>query len=125
MTLGEMETRARDIVADCDEPYRFDAGFVLTALCEGIERLRSIRPESRYFGLSLYEWVRPTGVAETGMTVAQIATARAVVPYFDARWNEAIPHFAAAKIYEADETDTANAQLSADNMAKFEKLALT
>ena len=45
--MGEMETRVRYIVGDHHEPYRFGAGFVLTALCEGVERLREIRPESR------------------------------------------------------------------------------
>jgi len=120
-----MEKGVRGKVQDSVETYRFSPAFVLTSLCEGVERLRVICPESRYFNLRLFDWVRPDGVALDGMTDEQIAAVRAFEPYFDARWNEAVVYFGAARCYELDQSDTANVQLAANMMAMFEKLALT
>ena len=125
MTLGDMEKRVRFIVGDSNEPYRFEAGFVITSLCEGIERLRGLRPESRYFGLRLFNWVRPSALKIEGMTDAETITVRAFEPYFDPKWNDAVANFSASRCYEYDQSDTLNTQLAADHMAKFEKLAMS
>ena len=127
-----METRVREVVADVGDTPRFSAGFVMLALCEGIERLRSVRPESRYFGLRLFDWRRPAGLADStgitsdndGLDESARAQARAFVPYVDERWNGALVHFAAARLYECDSTDTANAALAEGHMAKFGALAM-
>ena len=123
--MGEIEMRVRYIVGDHHEPYRFGAGFVLTALCEGVERLREIRPESRYFGLAFFDWARPDGLEIEDMEEAAVAAVRAHELYTDPKWNAALCAFAAARCYEHDQTDTANAALAADQMSKFERLAVT
>lgn len=125
MTLGEMEKRVRMIVGDRFETYRFSPGFVLTALCEGVERLRDIRPESRYFNLALFDWARPAGLSVESTSDADAAAAQAFEPYFDAKWNDAVVSYAASRCYESDQGDTANAQLAAEQMSKFEKLAMS
>ena len=125
MTLGEMEKRVRVIVGDRFKTYRFSSGLILTALCEGVERLRGIRPESRYFNLALFDWARPSGLSAEDSSDSDVAAAQAFEPYFDAKWNPAVESFAAARCYEYDQSDTANAQLAAEHMAKFEKLAMS
>ena len=125
MTLGEMEMRVRYIIGDHHKRYRFESGFVLTALCEGVERLREIRPESRYFGVSLFDWERPTGMTPKDMEDEDVAAAQATELYTNPKWNAALCAFAASRCYEHDQSDTANAALAADHMAKFERLAVT
>jgi len=120
-----MEKGVRNKVLDTVETCRFGPSFVLVSLCEGIERLRVICPESRYFNLRLFDWSRPDGLALEGMTDAQVSAVRLFEPYFDARWNDAVVYFAAGRCYEFDQSDTSNAQLAANMMAMFEKLALT
>ena len=123
--------RVRDIVSDGDVmSFRFSPGFILCALCEGVERLRAIRHESRYFGLRVFDWRRPDVLAGAGITSGDDglddtarSAARAFVPYIDARWNDAVVHYAAARVYECDETDTANAALAGSHMAQFVAIA--
>ena len=98
---------------------------VLVEAQAALERLRDIRPESRYFNLALFDWARPAGLSVESTSDADATAAQAFEPYFDAKWNDAVVSYAASRCYESDQGDTANANLAAEQMSKFEKLAMS
>jgi hypothetical protein len=97
--------------------YRFDSEFILNSIYSGVRLLFSIRPESRYNGVRLVSFSIPV------VTAATLSTEQAKTLPLDPRWTDALIYFAAAKCYEIDSSDTANASLADSYFSKFNNLA--
>ena len=123
VTVGIMETSVREILMDTDEEngYRFSPAFLLRALRDGLKRLHSIRPESRYLGLRLIRFTFPT--VDGDLTPDQVQSARATEIPVEERWIEAIVYYAVHKAYLIDSSDTANADLAAKYLSLSEGIA--
>lgn len=110
MTLGDLisdvRLLARDTTADL---HHYTDGAILHALVDGVEALRSQRPEARYVGNEL--------MADTVWPATDQALA-ALDPNVPRRWRLGVCYFAAGRILESDTVDTVNAQLSAEMFKK-------
>jgi hypothetical protein len=123
-TVGTLEHEARVILLDTDDSnYRFTPYVLFCGIRDGLKRLYSVRPESRYSGLTLTAATFPTVTAD--MDSAAITAARAALVLIEERWFEAVIYYACHKAYLIDSSDTANAALSADYLSKFEGIART
>jgi hypothetical protein len=123
-TIGSIEHDVRVLLLDTDESgYRFSSYNLFCGIRDGIKRLNSVRPESRYFGLALVLIDFPA--VDVDMTAEEIETVRDTVVLVEERWIEAVVFYALHKAYLIDSSDTANAALSADYLKKFEGIART
>lgn len=123
-TVGSIEHDVRVLLLDTDESnYRFTSYDLFCGIRDGIKRLNSVRPESRYFGLALVLIDFPS--VDVDMTEEEIATVRDTVVLVEERWIEAVVYYALHKAYLIDSTDTANAALAADYLNKFKEIANT
>lgn len=123
-TVGDLEHEARVIIQDVDaSQYRFSPYLLFCGIRDGIKRLHSVRPESRYFGLALVRIDFPALASD--MDEIDIEAVRATLVLIEEQWNEAIVYYTLHKAYLVDSTDTANAALSADYLNKFKQIALT
>ena len=123
-TVGTLEHEARVILLDTDESnYRFTPYVLFCGIRDGLKRLYSARPESRYFGLALVSATFPAVAPD--MDSAAITAARAALVLIEERWLEAVIYYAVHKAYLIDSSDTANAQLASDYLSKFERIART
>jgi len=122
MTLGDLLNLVRVDLIDTDTAsYRWSNSVILTALTQGITRLNKVRPESRYYSMRLADNAFP--ITDDLNTAYVEATALAFTVLIDERWHEAIVYFAIGKCLSIDSSDLSNAQLAADAIAKFERLA--
>ena len=123
-TVGDLEHEARVILQDVDaSQYRFSPYLLFCGIRDGIKRLHSVRPESRYFGLALVRVDFPA--LESDMDATAIEAIRATLVLIEEQWFEAIVYYTLHKAYLVDSSDTANAALSADYLQKFERIART
>ena len=118
MTLAELERRARTGLTDTVEEYRWSPSVVLTALCEGVRHLQSVRPETRYVGGKLKEISFP--VTDAGAAGYSLTAARAWNVPVDERWAQGLVYYAMARCFEIDSSDTSNQLLAADFFNKAE-----
>lgn len=123
-TVGSIEHDVRVLLLDTDESnYRFTSYDLFCGIRDGIKRLNSVRPESRYFGLALVLIDFPS--VDVDMTEEEIATVRDTVVLVEERWIEAVVYYAVYKAYLIDSPDTANAALASDYLNKFKEIANT
>lgn len=123
-TIGDLEHEARVILQDTDATgYRFSDYLLFCGIRDGIKRLHSVRPESRYFGLALVRIDFPELASD--MDAGEIAAVKATLVLIEEQWFEAIVYYTLHKAYLVDSSDTANAALSADYLQKFERIART
>lgn len=124
VTVGSIEHDVRVLLLDTDESnYRFTPYDLFCGIRDGLKRLNSVRPESRYFGLTLVLIEFPA--IDVDMTPAEIKTVQDTILLVEDRWIEAVVYYALHKAYLIDSTDTANAALAADYLNKFKEIANT
>lgn len=104
MTVSTIERKARRILQDTFEPYRWGSDEIRDAVQEGIYALNAIRPETRYVDGRLVDVVE---IEEDGSFP------------IDGRFEEALVYFVVHKCYLDDNTDTVNAQLAEQYLGKF------
>lgn len=122
VTIGIMESAVREILLDSNESgYRWSSPVIFRGLRDGLKRLNSIRPESRYFGLMLVSIDFPA--VDGVMTSEQIETVRGTTVLIDERWIEAVVYYAVHKAYQPDNPDTMNDALSSKYGSMFEGIA--
>lgn len=106
MTVSDIENSARRILQDTQEPYRWTTEEMREALQEGVAALNAIRPETRYVGGSLYDFIK---LPESDTEEISIKP----------RYREALVFYVVYKCYLVDNTDTVNAQLAEMYLGKF------
>lgn len=106
LTIKSVEAKARRILQDTVEEYRWSSEEMRDALQEGICALNAIRPETRYVN----------GVLCDGVNLPESDTAEISIK---SRYEEALVHYVVYKCYLTDSTDTANAQLAEMHFGKF------
>lgn len=122
VTIGSLEQDVREILIDTYHTgYRWSPYVLFCGLRDGIKRLNSVRPESRYFGLTLVKIDFPA--VSGSMTAEEIATVRATVVLVEEKWREAVVFYALHKAYMPENPDTANAELSDKYLKLFERIA--
>lgn len=118
MTAGSIEQAVRELLNDREpNAYRWEPPEVLRAVFDAVQSLNSVRPESRYAGLRLRTIERPD--IPDDMDGPTREAIRGIGLPLDRRWRLALVHFAAHRCYEMDDTDTANAALSAKHLDTF------
>lgn len=121
-TIGSLEQNVREILIDTyPSGYRWSPYVLFCGIRDGIKRLNSVRPESRYFGLALVKIDFPS--VSASMTSEAITTVRGTVVLVDERWHEAVVFYALHKAYMPENPDTANADLSDKYLKLFERIA--
>jgi hypothetical protein len=122
VTIGSLEQDVREILIDTyPSGYRWSPYVLFCGLRDGIKRLNSVRPESRYFGLTLVKIDFPA--VDGSMTAEEIETVRDTVVLVEEKWHEAVVFYALHKAYMPESPDTANAKLSAYYLSLFERIA--
>lgn len=106
MTVSDIENSARRILQDTQEPYRWTSEEMREALQEGVAALNAIRPETRYVGGNLYDFIELPKSDSEEILIKN-------------RYKEALVYFVAHKCYLNDSTDTVNAQLAEMYLGKF------
>lgn len=108
--IASFTKEIRDLTRDTIIPYHHDDPLIFAAVRDAFIHLQSVRPESRYIGITLCDTDFPEvdGLGDFEIT-------------FDERWRLGIIYFAAARCYEADITDSVNLQL-ADTLTKKAEL---
>lgn len=108
MTVEKIITKARRIIHDTEEPYRWGSDELRDALQDGINALHAIRPATRYVN----------GLLTDGVTLPAADAADQSFP-IDVRFEEALVFYVCYKCYLDDDTDTANQALAESYLAKF------
>ena len=106
MTVADIENSARRILQDMQEPYRWASEEMREVLQEGVAALNAIRPETRYVGGNLYDFIK---LPESDTEEISIKP----------RYREALVFYVVYKCYLVDNTDTVNAQLAEMYLGKF------
>lgn len=106
MTVSDIEKSARRILQDTQTPYRWTSEEMREALQEGVSALNAIRPETRYVGGNLYDYVE----------LPQSSTEEIAV---NSRYKEALVYYVVYRCYLNDDADTVNAQLADMYFGKF------
>lgn len=99
MTYGDIETKVRTLVNDTMTPYRFEPETIWGFVADAVRHLRNINPSEKYGEDGRIDETIPEQVATNPVR-------------FDPRHEEAIVKYAAHKVYELDQTDTVNMQIS-------------
>ena len=105
MKVSTIEKKARRILMDTYEPYRWESGEIRDAVQEGVYALNAIRPETRYVDGRLVDVVEIDEESDDFQ--------------IDSRFEEALVYFVVHKCYLDDNTDTVNAQLAEQYLGKF------
>lgn len=106
MTIKSVEEKARRILQDTEEEYRWSSKEMRDSLQEGVYALNAIRPETRYVNGELFDVIELPGGDTEVLTIKN-------------RYEEALVHYVVYKCYLTDSTDTANAQLAEMHLSKF------
>lgn len=106
MTVAGIENKARRILQDTVEEYRWTSEEIRDCLAEAVRTLNAVRPETRYVD----------GALTDGVEVP--ASDSAAIDIED-RFEEALVYYVVHKCYLNDDSDTVNAQLAADYLSKF------
>ena len=104
MKVSDIERKARRILADTFEPYRWSSEEIRDAVQEGVGALNALRPETRCVDGKLVDF----------MEIGDVDTFPIA-----ARFEEALVCFVVYKCYLDDDTDTVNAQLSDRYLGMF------
>lgn len=104
MKVSTIERKARRILMDTYEPYRWESGEIRDAVQEGVYALNAMRPETRYVDGRLVNVVE---ISEDGSF------------QIDSRFEEALVYFVVHKCYLDDSSDTVNQQLAEQYLGKF------
>lgn len=106
MTVADIERRARRILLDTEDPYRWQKDDIRDALQEGVYELNKIRPETRYVDGMLLDAIELPEDDDAKIDVEN-------------RFLEALVCFVVAKCYQTDDADTVNSNLSELYYSKF------
>jgi len=106
VTVEEIERKARRILQDTEEEYRWTSAEIRDALQEAIAALNAIRPETRYVDGVLSDPIRLPAADDKTISVND-------------RYTEALVFYVVYKCYLMDDTDTTNQQLAELYLGKF------
>lgn len=104
MTVSEIEARARKILLDDKEPYRWSSQDIREEIADAVRHVQSVRPETRYVNGALKDYCLPENDGDE--------------MEMDGRFREALVYYVVYKCYLYDDTDTVNAQLADSYLAK-------
>lgn len=104
MTVQEIENRARSILLDEVEPYRWSKEVIREELVDAVRHMQSVRPETRYVDGRLTDYTLPDEDDEPLLC--------------EDRFREALVYYVVYKCYLTDDTDTVNAQLAENYLTK-------
>ena len=108
MNFQTIEAKARRIINDTAEPYRWESSELRDHLQTGVHALHAIRPETRYVNGLLTDFVAvPDAEAEDQSFP------------IDVRYEEALVYFVVYKCYLDDDTDESNQALAEAYLGKF------
>ena len=108
MKLGDQIAKVREMTHDTAQgDYRASDLQVLRFLCDGISRLWSVRPASRY-AFSTGALAYPVSFPTTAEALAALELDT------DPRWDYGVVCYAAARCFELDVTDSVKLQLRND-----------
>lgn len=111
-TIGDVEERARLILLDTyADAYRFEPKEIFAETMSALERVRLMRPASRYVG-GLMSTELDIEVPST-FTDESLAAFRETVVEMEFFWLEAVVYYVVHKMYLKDDADTQNANLAA------------
>jgi hypothetical protein len=106
MTIKSVEEKARRILQDTEEEYRWSSEEMRDALQEGVYALNAIRPETRYVNGELFDAIELPASDTEELTIKN-------------RYEETLVYYVVHKCYLDDSSDTANAQLAEMYLGKF------
>lgn len=106
MTVATIEKKARRLLQDTIEEYRWSSAQIRDSLVEAIRTLNAIRPETRYVDGLLVDGIRLPDDDSTTIAVED-------------RYEEALVYYVVHKCYLDDDSDTVNATLATDYLSKF------
>lgn len=109
MTYAQFEQKIRLLVNDTMMPYRFAQETIFDFTREAVKHLRNINPSEKYGPDGLLDEEVPVPAAGTEVR-------------FDPRHEEAIVKYAAHLVYQLDQTDTVNLQISETLRTRAEAL---
>ena len=109
MTYGDIESRARALVNDWQEPYRFSQETLFGFAVDAVRQLRNVNPSEKY---------GPNGLLDE--TIPERAPGNDI--RIDPRHEEAVVLFVGHKAYQQDLSDTVNMQLSENLRTRAEAL---
>lgn len=104
MTVQEIESRARKILLDDTEPYRWTSENIREDLADAVRHMQSVRPDTRYVDGRLTDYCLPETDDEPMLC--------------EDRFREGLVYYVVYKCYLFDDTDTVNAQLAENYLAK-------
>ena len=118
-TVGDVEDRVREILLDTYvNSYRFEPKEIYRALQSAIDRVRLLKPSSRYVRGNI---VGAMFVDENGDTYpipasyddVTVSDFRAKFVNMERRWLDAVVFYVVHRMYLKDDPDTSNANLAA------------
>ena len=120
MTYADIETGARTLLQDDQQPYRWPASEMYGYMPDAVRSLFSLRPTALFVNGRM-----PSTLASFEPPTAAAATAASgnVTVYVNDRYQQALVYYVAAKCLERDDSDTANIQLSSAYMNNFATFA--
>lgn len=104
MTVADIEKRARTILLDDTEPYRWTSANIREEIADAVRHVQSVRPETRYVNGLLKDYCLPEADDEP--------------LEMEDRFREALVYYTVYKCYLYDDTDTVNAQLAENYLNK-------
>lgn len=124
MTIGTITVRAREILDDTNEGgYRWSDAVICRYVLDAIDRLRSLRPDTKYNGLDLYTYSRPD--VPTTPTAEELQALQDTEVLIECRFEEALAEYAVYKCFLIDGADVENLQLANTHLTVFNNLAQT
>jgi hypothetical protein len=106
MTVETIEKKARRLLQDTVEEYRWTSEEIRDALAEAVRTLNAVRPETRYVDGALTDGVELPASDDEKIDIHD-------------RYEEALVYYVVHKCYLDDDSDTTNATLAADYLSKF------
>lgn len=124
MTIGTITVRTREILDDTNEGgYRWSDAVICRYVLDAIDRLRSLRPDTKYNGLELYAYSRPE--VPVSPTTEELQALHDTEVLIDSRFEEALAEYATHKCFLIDGADVENLQLANTHLTVFNNLAQT
>lgn len=115
MTYNAIERRVRLLVNDTEPgAYRFTPEDVRGFIADAVRHLRNVNPSEKYDP--------DTGLVDESLPDPHGEDAASDEVRFDPRHEEAVVKYAAHKVYELDQTDTVNLQISETLRTRAEAL---
>ena len=107
MTVDSIRTRARQILGDTVDPYRWGDGELRAHVQAAVRRLNARVPATRYVGLAVQDCIELPAEDAADIPV-------------DGRYEEALALYVAHLAYFNDATDTVNAERAASCLQRAE-----